>query len=811
MSVADAILISMALLTIAMLAAGLFKNFSIPYTVLLVAIGLILSEFSIFIPFLEALQFFKLTPDLVFFVFLPALIFESGLNLDTRMLIKNLAPVLTMAIPALLISTSIVGISIWLLLDIELTIALLFGALISATDPVAVVALFKELGAPQRLNILIEGESLFNDATAIVVFGILLAMIVDGSSVTLLSTGSAIIEFIRVFLGGVVVGLLTGFLVSEMLQRLQSNVSSILTMSIVTAYGSFIIAEHGIHVSGVMATVSSAMILNVYGLSRITTDVKSILSETWELVALIANSLLFLLVGLSIDASYLFSFLPVILVAVIFVQIARAASVYSLVPLTIKLFNLPGVSMAERHIIWWGGLKGGLAIAIVLSIPESIPGREILINLTLGIVLFTLLVNAWTIRPLMQKLKLDGLTEDEKIELDRGIKQAIQSSRSTLTKYIDIGIIKADLSQSLNHEMEQKFSHIIPSINNDQSWREVYLACLHSEFDMLDKLYKSALISQYTFLDLRHRLHMDREAFHIDRMSQLVSGAPMQKSIFQRLEMWVIKELREKNWATEFLSQYQRRRLTQRIQYDIAGVVMTSAAIEMLDRSKDFDTEAHQAIYQVYQLRHKRWRDRLSLLRNDFSEIFDMTEKDLFTRCSFTVALNETENNFHHGVIGVKAFNQIKQTIDVALLKQQTHIIEENNVSIKRLAAIPLFAGLSDHLLKVLSEHIHKVSFLAGDIIIGEGEKGDALYIIDQGRAEASKKSSNGTDQILGELGQGDFFGERALLGKHTRTATVTAKTAMLLMRLTRSDIIKIAQMHEDVKQKLEQARDERS
>ncbi|MBL6998450.1 MAG: cation:proton antiporter, partial [Gammaproteobacteria bacterium] len=404
MPLSEIILISMGLLSIAIVAAGLFRHFSIPYTVLLVVIGIGLSELAQFWSLFSPLQVFRLSPDLVFFVFLPALIFESGLSLDARQLLKDLAPVLTLAVPALLISTSIVGFALWAILDIELTVALLFGALISATDPVAVVALFKELGAPLRLNVLVEGESLFNDATAIVVFSILLTMVLQGESLTVGSSLSAIIEFIRVFFGGVVVGTLIGLLVSETLYRLQSGVSAILTMSIVTAYVSFIVAEHSLHVSGVMATVSAAMALSIYGLTRIALDVRQTLTETWEFVGLIANSLLFLLVGLSINAQGLVSHLGLILIVVVIVQLARTASVYTLVPATVRLFKLPRVSLAERHIMWWGGLKGGLAIAIVLSIPESMPGRELLINLTLGVVLFTLIVNAWSIRPLMQRL-----------------------------------------------------------------------------------------------------------------------------------------------------------------------------------------------------------------------------------------------------------------------------------------------------------------------------------------------------------------------------------------------------------------------
>ena len=240
MPLSEVILISMGLLSIAILAAGLLRHLSMPYTVLLVVIGISLSELENLWPWLSPLKAFQLSPELVFFVFLPALIFESGLSLDARQLLKDLAPVLTLAVPALLISTSIVGFLIWLLLDMDLTIALLFGALISATDPVAVVALFKELGAPLRLNVLVEGESLFNDATAIVVFGILLTMVVQGESLSVGSALSAIVEFIRVFIGGVVVGTLTGLLLSEILYRLQSSVSAILTMSIVMAYASFI-------------------------------------------------------------------------------------------------------------------------------------------------------------------------------------------------------------------------------------------------------------------------------------------------------------------------------------------------------------------------------------------------------------------------------------------------------------------------------------------------------------------------------------------------------------------------------------------
>ncbi|NNL99557.1 MAG: hypothetical protein HKO62_02320, partial [Gammaproteobacteria bacterium] len=180
MPLADTILLMMALLAIAMVALALARNLPIPYTVFLVLIGMLLHYGAVRVDALAPLADVGLTPDLVFFVFLPALIFESALNLDARQLLKDIAPILALSVPALLISIAIIGVGISMLLGTPLPLALTFGALIAATDPVAVIALFKELGAPNRLTVLVEGESLFNDATAIVVFHILLGIALAG-------------------------------------------------------------------------------------------------------------------------------------------------------------------------------------------------------------------------------------------------------------------------------------------------------------------------------------------------------------------------------------------------------------------------------------------------------------------------------------------------------------------------------------------------------------------------------------------------------------------------------------------------------
>ncbi|NNJ91977.1 MAG: cyclic nucleotide-binding domain-containing protein [Gammaproteobacteria bacterium] len=809
MPLSEIILISMGLLAIATIAAGLFRNFSIPYTVLLVVIGIAIAELERFWPSLQALETFVLTPELVFFIFLPALIFESGLSLDARQLMKDLAPVLTMAVPALLISTTLVGGALWLLIGIDLTTALLFGALISATDPVAVIALFKELGAPLRLNVLVEGESLFNDATAIVVFSILLAMILEGTEVSVMSTGAAILQFFVVFVGGALVGALIGLLVSEMLYQLKSTISAILSMSVVTAYASFILAEHVLHVSGVIATVSAALMLSIYGMSRIPVNVKPIVSETWEFVGLVANSFLFLLVGLSINTSSLISHLDSILVVIVIVLLARAATVYSLVPLTVKFFHLPKLSIADRHIMWWGGLKGGLAIAMVLSIPESLPGRELLINLTLGVVVFTLIVNAWSIRPLMHLLKMDRLTEDEQFEFERELHHAGKQSAKLLRQYRELGVLSNQLGEKLNLKINESFKNLSSNIITKSSRRQVFLFSLKAEFDALEQLYSTGIIDQYTFLDIKNILQTDREKFQQNETFLEDDMLLDQGTLFRRLELWILQFTREKNWAIPFLSHFQSLRLKQGIQRRIADIVMSSIAIERLQNETSFSEENKQAMVEFYHNRMQHRKNSLYRLREDYQEIFASIEKEIFTKAALISARIGAEQEFHHGEIGIKAFNKITQIISTIL---QDIYLEKEEIPqdiVSTLGALPLFEGLSDSALKALAEKIQTVTFLSGDTIIGEGERGDALYILKSGVVDISK--ADGEKQTpINTLEQGDFFGEMALLGDQIRSATVTARTTVVSLRLKRSDVLAIAGQNNEIDEQLRQASDTR-
>ncbi len=803
MPLSEVILVIMGLLTVAMFAAAICRNIPVPYTVFLVIIGVILGSIARQIPDLELLLEFQLTPDLVLFLFLPALIFESAINLDARQLMKDIIPVLILAIPALLISAGLIGTGLWMIQDFNIFHALLFGTLISATDPVAVIALFKEVGAPQRLTILVEGESLLNDATAIVFFNIILGLAITGQFAAS-DAGHAVFEFFRVFLGGLCVGAIIGIVLSELLYRIRAGMSSYLIMSIVLAYSSFAIAEHIMHVSGVMAVVSAAIALGILGVSRIPQSERETIDETWDVIALICNSLLFLLVGLSVDIAQLYLHLDSILIAIVLVLVARAAGIYSMVPATIKMFKLPHVSMGERHIMWWGGLKGGLAIAIVLSIPIDMPGRDTILYVTLGVVLFSLLVNASTIRPLMQKLGFDRFTGEEVAELKHGLIQSQQYAEDILESFHKAKLISRSTQQLIQKKTQQIFN-----ISHDESdsyieTRHAYITALRIEMQELKHLYDIGFLQYYTYMNIKNSLQRDRETWSTKSGDNSSLQKEEKPNPFVRLENALIKQLREHDFAAGMLARYQYMRFSQSLQRDIAGILISEKVIEHITNTEDFHTDLKMDVIDKYKQRSMRRKTRLEKVAEDFPEFYLRFETRLFAKVALVAAEFFTEEAHHNGEIGSKVFTHIERRINAAIDALQP--ISDPAPKLKPhdlIGMVPLLNGLSNDLLERLSKHAKAMTFLPGDQVIGEGEKGDSLYIITHGLVSVYKNEHE--DEPIAELRDGDFFGEMALLGTQVRTANVKTVKPTTFLRLSRKDVLSMADNDPELKARLEQ------
>mgnify|MGYP002777036880 CR=1 FL=1 len=367
----------------------------IPYTLLLVIVGLGLA--------LVDVRLINLSPGLILFIFLPPLLFESAWNLKWSDVKQDLVPICLYAVIGVVISIAGVAFGLNQLAGISLTTALLIGASLSATDPVSVTALFRELGVGKRLLTLMEGESLFNDGMAVVAFNFLLAF---SLKTTALNWQPILVELLTVVGIGIGVGSLIGFGISYLTQRFDLPLVE-QSFTLVSAYGTYLITEN-LGGSGVIGVVTTGMILGNFG-SRIGMNPRTriIVTEFWEFIAFFVNSIVFLLIGDQMHYAILGENLPAIALTVAGMIVTRAIAIYLLSSLSNRLVA-SSIPIPEQTVLWWGGLRGSVAIALALSVPAILPEREKIVATVFGAVLFTLLVQGFTIEPLLKKLQLLG-------------------------------------------------------------------------------------------------------------------------------------------------------------------------------------------------------------------------------------------------------------------------------------------------------------------------------------------------------------------------------------------------------------------
>jgi CPA1 family monovalent cation:H+ antiporter len=345
-------------------------------------------------------------------------------------------------------------------------VALLFGALIAATDPVSVLATFRKIGANRRLAIIVEGESLFNDGTALVVFKLVLVIVIAGS----VTASTTILAFIASIAGGVMVGLAVGYLGALLLRQIDDYLVEI-SVTLLMAYGTFIACERlYLTVGGITIGASPVIAVVVLGLvtgnyaSRASMSARTRLSmyDTWELIGYFANSLIFLLIGLQIHtASITRADIPLMLAAIIGILVSRAIVVYG-VGLYTNWRNAPvfRIPLSFQHVILWGGLRGAISLAAALSIPSNIvPERPTIILMTFGIVVFTLLAQGLTIRPLVARLGLSGTDQSAHLlafERLQGQLVATQAARRALHSLSEGGEIAPDVFAQLSRSYEER-------------------------------------------------------------------------------------------------------------------------------------------------------------------------------------------------------------------------------------------------------------------------------------------------------------------------------------------------------------------
>lgn len=383
----------MELLLIAFLVGLLARRVFVPYTVALLAAGVALG-------FTHVLAGISLTSEIILLVFLPALLFQGAIDLDLAELRAAVLPIALLAIAGVGISIAIIAGLFAVAVGVPAIVAVVLAATLSATDPIAVLAIFRRLGVPKRLEMVLEGESLFNDGTALVAFQIALSA---GGSSRAISVPGALGQFAFTVAGGLLLGAAAGFLFSHLLALTDDHLFE-MGFSTVLAYGSYV-AGQAIHVSPVITVVTAGIVVGNYGRRvGLSERARAVVTDIWEYLAFIANSVLFLLIGQQVQRVAFGEHLLASGVAIGLVLLSRAVVVYGLAPI-VSRFQRP-VPFSWRHLTFWGGLRGALAIAMVLSLPEGFPYRDTLLSATFSVVVFTLLVQGISIEHLVRLLKV---------------------------------------------------------------------------------------------------------------------------------------------------------------------------------------------------------------------------------------------------------------------------------------------------------------------------------------------------------------------------------------------------------------------
>lgn len=472
----DNVTVFILLFIIATTVAIGVRRFNIPYTVALVLTGLLLG----FAPFI---QHPHLTKALLFTVFLPGLLFEAAFHLDFQQFWRNRVTIIALAVPgvvaAIALTTLILANLLAFVPSFAWQHALVFGALIAATDPIAVVATFRKLGAPNRLRIIMEGESLINDGTGIVFFTLSLSLVM-GTRVSISSLG---LDFVTILGAGLVIGSAVGIAASQIMKRVDDPMIEI-ALTTLAAYGAFVAAEQ-FHYSGVIATVTAGLFCGNYGNRRGMSPSGRIAIESfWEYVAFALNSIVFLLIGFEVHIQALLSAWQIILVAYLAVTLGRAIVVAG--GSTIMKMTRERLPWSWSAILTWGGLRGALPMVLVLSLPAGFPHRDLLVTMTFGVVLLSILIQGITISPLLRWLGIvkwqGGL---EAIELARGkllaayagleaLDRLAGSRSSTVLPALrreyeerikatdqDIGAMQPDLDQLMDQEMRWTRRHLL--------------------------------------------------------------------------------------------------------------------------------------------------------------------------------------------------------------------------------------------------------------------------------------------------------------------------------------------------------------
>ncbi len=774
-----------SLLVLIALLEPLARRMQLPHTVLLAAVGVVIggtATFLLFTPLTDALNevarlfvFFPVDADVFLFGFLPILLFHAALSLDVRRMIDDAAHIFLLAVVAVVVATLAIGLALVPVSGEALLVCLLLGAIVATTDPVAVLAIFRDLGVPARLVRLVEGESLLNDAAAIALFSILLAALTTGSEIT---ASSALLAFAVAALGGAAAGWVGG-LVGNFFLRLTCNARpALITVSIAMPYLVFVTADEALEVSGVVAVIVAGMTMATYGSARVAPDSWQRLMDIWDQIAFWAASLLFVLAALMVprlleglDARDLLSLLVLIVAAFA----ARAVVLFGFVPVLVLLRLGERVGRRAKLVILWGGLRGAITLALALSITEhdQIPldQRQFIAVLATGFVLFTILVNGVTLRPFVRALKLDELSP-----FDRGLRRgvialALTNVREALGEAARDYDIPKEIEAEARAPYEERLARAaeeaagVEELSDRERLTLGLIALADQERKLLLAHLRDETVSTPVIADLLGDAQRMGEGARADgrigyrRAAKRVVGynrrfrlalfghrflglkGPLNDQLAARFERLVVDRI-----VLKELAPFVRGRIGSLLGTRIADIIEEIIDIRRQDVAKALDALHLQYPAYTHDL-ERRLLTRIAVRREE-REYADLFEDQLIGA--------ELLSDLAAEIGAVERRLEGRPRLDVGLAKEDL------------VRQFPLFDGLTPEEVTLVARALKARFAIPGERLIRKGDRGEAVYFISSGAVEVD----TGKSKI--RLGKGDFVGELSLFYGGRRSADVT-------------------------------------
>jgi len=799
------------LLTLVGFLPALARRINLPYTVLLAGVGLGLGglviatrDVSVMGPagdFLGALRGFDLPPEAILSIFLPTLLFETALSLDSRQLFEDLAPILLMAVVAVVVCAFCVAFALSAIFGVALTSALLLGAIVATTDPIAVVGIFRDLGAPRRLRMLVEGESLLNDASAIALYSLLLELLLGEESG---GAGKAALVFLWDFLGGSAFGYLAARGALALARPLRGLPLAEITLTLALAYLVYFFAERYLEVSGVVAVVVAALTLGAVGRTRLTPNTWERLESIWQQLGFWANSLVFLLAAMLVPrivTTVTWWDAAMLAVLILFTFLARFVVVFGLMPVLSMLGLAERIERAYGLVIVWGGLRGALSLALALAVAgnEALPEglRHMVAVLATGFVLFTLLVNGTSLRLLIRLLGVDRLPATEQALRDRALTLALVRIKDRLGR-----LAKAEhLSAVPLAKLAEDFDRRIASLEAEASLapglaeadlvsiglrilaaREGELALDRLEAGILPQSVADALIAGAAKLG-----DAAKSAAAPGYEKAAAAAAGFRPSF--RMAHWLHRRFGIERPLAAVLAERFERLLMEH--------VILVELVEFVDRRlKPILGEATAAVLaEILKRREASIEEALAALRLQYPDYAETLEARYLGRQSLRLEEDALRNLLEESVVSQEIFNDLDR--QAAGRRRDLERRPKLDVALDRLALIgkvPLFADLAAGRQRAIARLLRPRLALPGERIVAKGEKGDAMYFVASGALSVELGDSDV------RLGSGDFFGEIALLSRGRRTADVTAISYCNLLALAAEDFDRLLAEDPDLK-----------